>query len=95
MPTTHGAAGAPTPCQERLTRIYEYLDDPLSCQDLEELQAHLAECEYCAKEYDLECIIRQAVRRTCSERAPQDLKSRIRDCIDALHTQAHSGAQEG
>lgn len=90
MPTAHGADGAPTPCQERLTRIYEYLDDPLSCQDLEELQAHLSECQHCAQEYDLECIIRQAVRRSCAEKAPQDLKSRIRDCIDELHTQAHS-----
>lgn len=92
MPTTPSTDGAPNPCHERLTRIYEYLDDPLSCQDLEELQAHLAECTHCAQEYDLECIIRQAVRRTCTERAPQNLKSRIRDCIDALHSQAHPDA---
>ena len=29
-----------TPCEERLAKIYTYIDDPLSCQDLEELQAH-------------------------------------------------------
>lgn len=73
------------PCEERLAKIYTYIDDPLSCQDLEELQAHLSECETCAKEYDLECIIRQAVRRTCKETAPVDLKSRIRACIDDIH----------
>ncbi|WHS51129.1 mycothiol system anti-sigma-R factor [Rothia sp. SD9660Na] len=77
------------PCEERLAKIYTYIDDPLSCQDLEELQAHLSECETCTKEYDLECIIRQAVRRTCKETAPVDLKSRIRACIDDIHTGGH------
>ena len=81
-----------TPCEERLAKIYTYIDDPLSCQDLEELQAHLAECETCAKEYDLECIIRQAVRRTCKETAPVDLKSRIRACIDDIQTGGHPAA---
>lgn len=76
-------------CQQRLAAIYEYLDDPLSCQDLEELQAHLASCPYCASQYDLECIIRQAVRRTCKETAPSDLKSKIRACIDDFHQQDH------
>ncbi|MDY6051937.1 MAG: mycothiol system anti-sigma-R factor [Rothia sp. (in: high G+C Gram-positive bacteria)] len=78
-----------TPCEERLARIYTYIDDPLSCQDLEELQAHLAECDTCAQEYDIECIIRQAVRRTCKETAPLDLKSRIRACIDDIHAEGH------
>ncbi|MDY3048899.1 MAG: mycothiol system anti-sigma-R factor [Rothia sp. (in: high G+C Gram-positive bacteria)] len=78
-----------TPCEERLARIYTYLDDPLSCQDLEELQAHLAQCQTCAQEYDLECLIRQAIRRTCKEQAPQDLKSRIRSSIEDFHQQGH------
>lgn len=85
--TTTSTSQTATPCEERLAKIYTYIDDPLSCQDLEELQAHLAECETCAKEYDLECIIRQAVRRTCKETAPVDLKSRIRTCIDEIHTE--------
>ncbi|ORC15272.1 MULTISPECIES: mycothiol system anti-sigma-R factor [Rothia] len=90
MTATAPEESATDPCAERLARIYEYIDDPLSCQDLEELQAHLAECSTCAKEYDLECIIRQAVRRTCKETAPTNLKSRIRACIDELHTEEHS-----
>ncbi|MDO4897939.1 MAG: mycothiol system anti-sigma-R factor [Rothia sp. (in: high G+C Gram-positive bacteria)] len=80
-----------TPCAERLARIYEYIDDPISCKDLDELQAHLAECAQCAQEYDLECIIRQAVRRTCKETAPQDLTSKIRARIDELHAESHLG----
>lgn len=88
----HEAALPPaeeTPCAERLAMIYEYIDDPISCSDLEELQAHLAECADCAKEYDLECIIRQAVRRTCKETAPTSLTSKIRARIDELHTESH------
>lgn len=75
-------------CEERLERIYQYIDDPLSCQDLEELQNHLQECPGCAKEYDLECIIRQAVRRTCKETAPISLKDRIMGFIDEQHARS-------
>lgn len=88
MTTTPADSQETMNCEERLERIYQYIDDPLSCQDLEELQKHLQECPGCAQEYDLECIIRQAVRRTCKETAPSSLKDRIMGCIDQLHAQA-------
>ncbi|GGH59346.1 mycothiol system anti-sigma-R factor [Rothia aerolata] len=77
-------------CSEHLTSIYEYLDGALSCDDLQELQDHLAHCETCAKEYDLECVIRSVMKRSCCEPAPADLKTRILQRIDDIRESEHS-----
>jgi len=77
----------------RLERIYEYLDGALSRDDLQAVQEHLATCQDCAAEYDLECIIRSVVRRSCHEAAPSELKSRIMVRIDEIRVQTtgHTG----
>ena len=76
-------------CDGKLESIYDSLDGALSCQDLEELNAHLSECQHCAKEYDLECVIRSVIKRSCSEVAPTDLKSKIMARIDSLRETEH------
>lgn len=58
-------------------RIYEYLDGALTLADLKEVKAHLDHCPECAEQYDLECIIRSVVRRSCQEHAPEQLKANI------------------
>lgn len=84
MPNCKNSAGD---CrEEQMHRIYDYLDGALSAQDIEEIRAHLDECETCAREYNLECLIRTSVRRSCSEQAPEELKSSILDRIDALRS---------
>ena len=90
---------APQPCgpgsaedcpeaMDRLDRIYDYLDGVLSRSDLEDVQAHLEGCPDCATDYDLECIIRSAVRRSCAERAPETLKVTIIERISQIRLQA-------
>lgn len=74
----------------RLERIYEYLDGALSLADLQTVQQHLSTCEECSAQYDLECIIRSVVRRSCTETAPQDLKSRIMVRIDEIRIEGSS-----
>lgn len=81
--------GSSHQCTDKLKSIYESLDGALSCQDLKDLNAHLSECEHCAKEYDLECVIRSVVKRTCSETAPSDLKQKIIARIDTLRAEGH------
>lgn len=78
----------------RLERIYEYLDGALSRDDLRAVQEHLTTCPDCAAEYDLECIIRSVVRRSCHERAPLDLKTRIMVRIDEIRVEetSHRGS---
>ncbi|WP_427018546.1 mycothiol system anti-sigma-R factor [Pseudarthrobacter sp. P1] len=66
----------------RVTRIYEYLDGALSREDLAEIKGHLDTCTDCSTEYDLECVIRSVVKRSCVEAAPANLKAAI---LDRLH----------
>ncbi len=65
----------------RMVRIYEYLDGALSCGDLAEIKEHLDSCPDCAQDYDLECVIRSVVRRSCTEAAPANLKAAILERI--------------
>lgn len=62
---------------DRIIRIYEYLDGALTLDDLKEVKSHLDGCPECTEQYDLECIIRSVVRRSCQEHAPQTLKASI------------------
>lgn len=71
-------------CEDsRIQRIYEYLDGALSCDDLAEIKDHLETCTDCAGEYDLECVIRSVVKRSCTEVAPENLKASILERIHA------------
>lgn len=62
---------------DRMVRIYEYLDGALTLNDIKEVKAHLDGRPECTEEYDLECIIRSVVRRSRQEQAPQNLKASI------------------
>lgn len=73
---------------ERLERIYEYLDGVLSREDISEVQAHLDDCPECASDYDLECLIRVAVKRSCTEQAPETLKLTIIEKISQVKVEA-------
>lgn len=70
--------------EEQMQRIHEYLDGALSTEDLEDIRSHLEQCEECSAEYDLECLIRSAVRRSCAEPAPEELKRSILAQIDSV-----------
>ncbi|WP_346844519.1 mycothiol system anti-sigma-R factor [uncultured Rothia sp.] len=78
------------PCSEKLSHIYEYLDGALSCEELEEMNEHLEHCEHCANEHNLECVIRSVVKRSCTEPAPEELKSKIWDRISNLRESQHA-----
>lgn len=85
-----GCCGESGPDETRLERIHEYLNGALSWEDLLQLQDHLASCPQCAADFDLECIIRSVVSRSCHETAPEGLRSRIRLRIDEIRvTEGH------
>jgi len=75
----------------RIVRLYEYLDGALTLEDLNEVKNHLEHCDECAHEYDLECIIRSVVRRSCREIAPQALKTRIMARISEIRVEVGHG----
>lgn len=76
----------------RIERLYEYLDGALSHEDLVEIRNHLEDCAECTGEYDLECLIRSVVKRSCREVAPAALKASILERINEIRTVEHQGS---
>lgn len=75
--------------ESRMDSIYRYLDGALDASDLAEVRAHIEDCHACQSEHDLEVIIRDVVKRSCDERAPQSLKTKIMHRIQELKTREH------
>jgi mycothiol system anti-sigma-R factor len=73
-----------TPCEEVLQRAYEYIDGELGQLDYAKVKVHLAECIGCLDEIDHDVLVKQLVRRSCSESAPEELRTRILATITTL-----------
>ena len=75
-------------CQQALDKLFEFLDAELPEADGDRIREHLAYCEPCLAEYDIEEHVRALVRRSCSECAPVELHVRIREHLTVLRTQS-------
>lgn len=67
---------------ESLQRIYHYLDGELTTTEIREISVHLEDCPSCHDEYEIEALLKELVRRSCSkEQAPMGLREKIRQRI--------------
>lgn len=64
-------------CALALQRLYDYLDSEMTPSDVERIKAHVESCGTCFKEYDLEEHLKTLIKRSCCEKAPDDLRLRI------------------
>ena len=71
-------------CADALDRLWEYLDAELGALDSEAVRAHLAECQGCLQEYDVEVVVKNLVRRGCQEVAPDTLRVRIHEQLTVM-----------
>ena len=71
-------------CQETKRHVHEYLHNELSEQGLGEITAHLANCDSCESDYDLENTINGVIEKHCSEVAPEQLVDSIMGRIRAI-----------
>ena len=77
-------------CQETKRHVHEYLHNELSEQELVEITAHLANCDSCESDYDLENTINGVIEQHCSEVPPQELADTIMNRIRAIQAgEAH------
>lgn len=74
-------------CAEALGRLFDFLDAEIGALDGDRIRAHLADCEPCLAEYDVEHHVKALVRRSCSEIAPTELHMRIRQRLTVLRDQ--------
>ena len=77
-------------CQETKRHVHEYLHSELSEQEIADITAHLANCDSCESDYDLENTINGVVERNCSEVPPQELADSIMARIRSIQAgEAH------
>ena len=77
-------------CQETKRHVHEYLHNELSQQEIADITAHLANCDSCETDYDLETAINQKIEQHCSEVPPEQLIDGIMKRIRAIQAgEAH------
>jgi mycothiol system anti-sigma-R factor len=78
-------------CGVVLSEVYLYLD--LECSETRRalIQKHLDDCSHCLREYGLEHEVKALVARCCGdERAPRELRDRLRLKLDQLEVQVET-----
>ena len=82
-PVPHDTAGE-SECQHALTHLYEYLDSEMTPDDEQRMRAHVAHCSPCLAEMSVEDLVKQLVKRSCNERAPDTLRIRIHEQLTVM-----------
>ena len=65
------------PCSAALKRLYEFLDRGAEPRAAAHGSAHLDACPECADVKDFELMIREKMRSSCAQQAPEQLKARL------------------
>jgi len=78
-------------CSEVLEEVYLYLDLECSEDRRALIQKHLDECSGCLREYGIEHEVKALVARCCgAEKAPTELRERLRIKLDQLEIQVET-----
>jgi len=78
------AGGCGNNCADALDRLWEYLDSELPELDAATVRSHLAECQVCLEEYDVDVVVKHLVKRGCQEVAPEALRLRIHEQLTVM-----------
>lgn len=76
------------PCSSTLKHLYEFLDRELSPEQLRTIQAHLNACPECADVKDFELMVREKMRSSCAQQAPEQLKARLMQDVQKFCAEA-------
>ena len=80
-----------TDCSEVLGEVYLYLDLECSEERRQLIQRHLDDCSGCLREFGIEHEVKALVARCCGdERAPKELRERLRLKLDQLEIQVET-----
>jgi mycothiol system anti-sigma-R factor len=79
-----------TPCSEVLDQVYDFLDGELDPTGVHKIKEHLDECGPCLREFGLEEVVKAIVKRSCADRAPVELRTKVMLRIEAARTELRS-----
>jgi anti-sigma factor (TIGR02949 family) len=64
-------------CEETKALVHEYLHNEMHPEEQKDITAHLALCDSCEEEYDLEVYLNQVIQRSCDEEPPKQLAEKV------------------
>ncbi|WP_328462070.1 mycothiol system anti-sigma-R factor [Actinoplanes sp. NBC_00393] len=80
-----------TDCTVVLSEVYLYLDLECSEERRQLIKKHLDDCSGCLQEFGIEHDVKALVGRCCGdERAPSELRDRLRHKLDQLEVQTET-----
>lgn len=64
-------------CEETKRHVHEFLHNELSETEITEITSHLANCDSCEGDYDVENALNNAIAKACGEMPSEELVQRI------------------
>jgi mycothiol system anti-sigma-R factor len=65
-------------CAKVLKQVYQFLDNELDTASGDAIREHLAACEPCLDQFDIEQAVKALVHRCCgNDRAPETLRAKV------------------
>lgn len=64
-------------CQETKRQVHEFLHNELNESEIDDITAHLANCDSCEADYDMENLINGSIKEACDEVPPAQLAERV------------------
>ena len=65
-------------CRETQQHVHEYLHNALTEAQIEEITAHVANCDHCESHYDMEALVNNVLQEACAQDMPAaDVVERI------------------
>ena len=87
MSTHDDALATPVDCAQAIEELFAFLDHEVDDTRGDLIRVHLASCEHCLAEYDVVDHLKALVKRSCGERAPEELHVRIRSQLTVLRAE--------
>lgn len=78
-------------CADFLQNIVYFLDNELDEVDVAAVRFHLDECAPCLQSYSLQRTVKMIVARSCAEKAPEELRDRVRVQIQQIQVHYTEG----
>ena len=91
MSHEHATEPSASDCADVLEQIVYFLDNELDQADCSVVQMHLDSCNACLEKYDLQRTVKSIVARSCTEAAPDELRSKVLLRIREVQVQIREG----
>lgn len=74
-------------CAEFVEKLFALLDSEILGPEADVLRSHLARCPECTRVAEAESHVRELLRRSCRERAPEALRVRVRTQLTVMRVE--------